>query len=113
MEGLTSPSATSRLPSSSSWTCRHPRRAAAPELQLAVRDQLRAQLVAAQIDVRSKADLPLADRLLAERVPDALAVSVHEDAASVDALRCAMVDLAAAGGRASTARGDLPGETLA
>ena len=87
----------------------------APELQLAVRDQLRAQFGRRPwIDVRSKADLPLADGLPADRVPDgALAVSVHEDAASVDALRCAMVDLVAAGvPSVDSLEGDLPGEDL-
>ena len=66
------------------------------------------------IDVRSKADLPLADGLPADRVPDgALAVSVHEDAASVDALRSAMVDLVAAGvPSVDSLEGDLPGEDL-
>ena len=85
------------------------------KLQLAVRDQLRAQFGRRPwIDVRSKADLPLADGLPADRVPDgALAVSVHEDAASVDALRCAMVDLVAAGvPSVDSLEGDLPGEDL-
>ena len=71
----------------------------APELQLAVREQLRAQFGHRPwVDVRSKADLPLADGLSPERVPDgALSVSVHEDEASVDELRRRMIDLVAAG----------------
>ena len=117
MEGLTL-AAVRHLPSAVvfvmdlSGTCGEQ---SAPELQLAVRDQLRAQFGRRPwIDVRSKADLPLADGLPAERVPDgALAVSVHEDAASVDALRCAMVDLVAAGvPSVDSLEGDLPGEDL-
>lgn len=58
-----------------------------PELQLAVREQIRAQCVGRPwIDVRSKADLPLADGLTESSIPGGcIDVSVHEGR-NVDAL---------------------------
>ena len=96
MEGLTL-AAVRHLPSAVvfvmdlSGTCGEQ---SAPELQLAVRDQLRAQFGRRPwIDVRSKADLPLAPEVAEEDIPEGtLHVSVHEDV-GIEELRQIMARL--------------------
>mmetsp|Transcript_80879 Transcript_80879/g.242233 ORF Transcript_80879/g.242233 Transcript_80879/m.242233 type:complete len:149 (+) Transcript_80879:1014-1460(+) len=68
----------------------------APELQLAVREQVRGEFPDRPwLDVRSKADLPLADNIAPEQVPEGtLSVSVH-DGINVEVLKRRMAALVA------------------